>query len=221
MRVCHHDTPVHTEDTTSLQPSPSRLQVANPCEDGRAHSIHLFVFKHSLNILVWMCSCLHAPTLFCFCGIYQSGTSTSLSPDGMLVVNVRWGGRCARHDGTSSVSKACSLAVSMFWQAPRRTQNHWNRRRRVVGKTGSDIHVAITWISVRFQGRLWRGVRSLCRGLLFAFLLTSRLKHPHHWRQCRRTGQRSCFAKLLLPSFSATAPLTTFWKASSLASMKL
>ena len=99
-----------------------------------------------------MCSCLHAPTLFCPCGIYQSGTSTSLSPDDMLVVNLRWGGRCSRHGDASSVSKACSLAVSMLWQAPRRTQNHWNRRRRVVGKTSSDIHVAITWISVRFQG---------------------------------------------------------------------
>ena len=47
--------------------------------------------------------------------------------------------------------KACSLAVSMLWQAPRRTQNHWHRRRRVVGKTGSDIHAAITWMSA-FEG---------------------------------------------------------------------
>ena len=29
VRVCHHDTPVHTEDTTSLQMSPSRLQVVS------------------------------------------------------------------------------------------------------------------------------------------------------------------------------------------------
>ena len=29
VRVCHHDTPVHTEDTTSSQMSPSRLQVAS------------------------------------------------------------------------------------------------------------------------------------------------------------------------------------------------
>ena len=70
------------------------------------------------------------------------------------VVNLRWGGRCSRHNHTSSVSKACSLAVSMFWQAPRRTQNHWNRRRRVVGKTGSDIQAAITWMSVRLKGQL-------------------------------------------------------------------
>ena len=46
MCVNHRDTPVPTEDTTSLQPSPSRLQVANLFEDGRAHTIHLFVFKH-------------------------------------------------------------------------------------------------------------------------------------------------------------------------------
>ena len=44
--VNHRDTPVPTEDTTSLQPSSSRLQVANLCEDGRAHTIHLFVLKH-------------------------------------------------------------------------------------------------------------------------------------------------------------------------------
>ena len=46
MCVSHRDTPVPTKDTTSWQPSPSRLQVANLCEDGRAHIIHLFVLKH-------------------------------------------------------------------------------------------------------------------------------------------------------------------------------
>ena len=44
--VNRRDTPVPTEDTTSLQPSSSRLQVANLCEDGRDHTFHLFVFKH-------------------------------------------------------------------------------------------------------------------------------------------------------------------------------
>ena len=44
--VNHRDTPVPTEDTTSLQPSSSRLQVANLCEDERDHTFHLFVFKH-------------------------------------------------------------------------------------------------------------------------------------------------------------------------------
>ena len=45
MCVSHRDTPVPIEDTTSLQPSPSRWQVASLREDGRAHTIHLFVFK--------------------------------------------------------------------------------------------------------------------------------------------------------------------------------
>ena len=107
------------------------------------------------------------------------------------------GGRCSRHNVASSVSKACSLTVSMFWLVFRRTQHHWNRRRRVVGKTGSDIHAAITWMSVRFHGQLWRGVRSLCQCLFCAVLLTSRLKHPHHWRPCTGTGQRSCFREVL------------------------
>ena len=159
---------------TATRPCPPRTR--HPCNRrsrgcklrifAKTDGLTLFICSY-LNILVWMCSCLHAPTLFCPCGIYQSGTSTSVA---------RWhvggefsmGERCSRHDDTSSVSKACSLAVSMLWHAPRRTQNHWNRRRRVVGKTGSDIHVATTWISVRFQGQLWRGVRSLCRCLLFA-----------------------------------------------------
>ena len=37
------------------------------------------------------------------------------------------------------------------------TQRHpsSNRLRRDVGKTGSNIHVAITWMSVRFKGQLW------------------------------------------------------------------
>ena len=72
--------------------------------------------------------------------------------------------------------------VSMFWQAHRRTQHHWNRRKRVVGKTSSDSHAAITWVSVRSKGQLWRDARSQCRSLLFAVLPTSKLKHPHHWR---------------------------------------
>ena len=56
------------------------LEVAG-CESLRG--ITLFIFSY-LNMLVWMCSCLHAPTLFCPCGIYQSGTNTSLSSDDML-----------------------------------------------------------------------------------------------------------------------------------------
>ena len=93
--------------------------------------------------------------------------------------------------------RRCSLSVLMFWRALRRTQHHWNRRRRVVGKTSSDIHAAITRVSVRFKGQLWRDARSQCRCLLFAVLLSSRLEHPHHWRPCPRTGQRSCFAEVL------------------------
>ena len=166
MCVNHRDTPVPTEDTTSLQPPLSRLQVANLCEDGRAHTIHLFVFKHLGWDVFWLA---RTNALLSMRNLPERHKHFSVA---------RWhvggeftmGGRCSRHDDTSSVSKACSLAFSMLWQAPRRTQNHWNRRHRVVGKTGSDIHVAITWISVRFQGQLWRGVRYLCR-CLFCCLL--------------------------------------------------
>ena len=65
------------------------------------------------------------------------------------------GERCSRHNDTLAVSKGCPLRVSMFWQALRRTQHHWNRRRRVVGKTGFEIHAVITWVSVLFKGQLW------------------------------------------------------------------
>ena len=44
------------------------------------------------------------------------------------------------------------LQFSLYWQALVRTRHHWKRPRRVVGKTGSDIHAAIPWMSVRFQG---------------------------------------------------------------------
>ena len=44
------------------------------------------------------------------------------------------------------------LQFSLYWQALVRTRYHWKRPRRVVGKTGSDIHAAIPWMSVRFQG---------------------------------------------------------------------
>ena len=40
-------------------------------------------------------------------------------------------------------------------QAAQKTQHHLDRFLRVFGKTSSDIHVAITWMSVRFKGLLW------------------------------------------------------------------
>ena len=67
MCVSHRDTPVSNENTTYLQPSPSRLQVASLREDGRAHTIHLFVFKHM---------CLDVLAL--------ARTKVHLSPDGRL-----------------------------------------------------------------------------------------------------------------------------------------
>ena len=54
-------------------------------EDGRAHTIHLFVF----NQCVSMFSRLHAPTVICPCGKYQKGTSASLSPHGKLRIYFR------------------------------------------------------------------------------------------------------------------------------------
>ena len=246
MCVSHRDTPVPTEDTTSLQPSPSRLQVANLCENGRAHTIRLFVLKHvgldvfllartsallsmrnlperhkHFSVARWhvadlpqhdsnpmalrlsgMCVCHHATpvpprtrhhcghrhhcvhrrrrgaylrlttstdsrnyvysfenpypgnmyasTFMRLCTVWLDSELCSFARCGEFTM----GRRCSRHDDTSSVSEACSLAVLMFWQAPRRTQNHWNRRRPSVGKTGSDIHAAITWMSVRLKGQL-------------------------------------------------------------------
>ena len=70
---------VSHRDTTSLQPSSSRWQVASLREDGRAHTVHLFVFEHMcLDVLAL------APTFIYPCGICQSGTSTPMSPDGRL-----------------------------------------------------------------------------------------------------------------------------------------
>ena len=93
--------------------------------------------------------------------------------------------------GTTKPHLCCNkvhLQFPLYWQALVRTRHHWKRPRR-------DIHVANTWMSVRFHDRLWRGVRSLCRCLLFAVLPTNSFKHPHV--PCPRTGQRSCFAKVL------------------------
>ena len=78
--VSHRDTPVPTEDTTSLQPSHSRLQVASLREDGRAHTMHLFVFEH---IAFEVFSVARPNAHLCPYGMYQSGTRTSLSSDMM------------------------------------------------------------------------------------------------------------------------------------------
>ena len=43
------------------------------------------------------------------------------------------------------------LQFSWCWPALVRTRHRWKRLRRVVGKTGSDIHAAIAWMSVRFK----------------------------------------------------------------------
>ena len=81
----HARAPPRTRHPCNRRPRGCRLRIF-----ARTDGLTLFICSY-LNMLVWMCSCLHAPTLFCPCGIYQSGTSTSLLPDGMLVVNLRWG----------------------------------------------------------------------------------------------------------------------------------
>ena len=106
--VSHRDTPVFTEDTTSLQPSHSRLQVASLRGDGRAHTMHLFVFEHiALEVF----------------SVARPNAHLSIRnvPERHAHLSV------FRHDDTSSVLKACSLTVPMFGPAPRRTQHHWNR----------------------------------------------------------------------------------------------
>ena len=92
------------------------LEVAG-CESLRGRTGSLFICSY-LNILVWMCSCLHAPTLICPCGIYQSGTSISQSPDGMLRIcfgetRIRW-------------PFACLVCVSVTTTRPctQRTRHH-------------------------------------------------------------------------------------------------
>ena len=106
--VGHRDTPVPTEDTTSLQPSHSRLQVASLREDGRAHTMHLFVFEH---IALEVFSVARPNAHLSIWNVPERHAHLSVF----------------RHDDTSSVLKACSLTVPMFGPAPRRTQHHWNR----------------------------------------------------------------------------------------------
>ena len=106
--VGHRDTPVPTEDTTSLQPSLSRLQVASLREDGRAHTMHLFVFEH---IALEVFSVARPNAHLSIWNVPERHAHLSVF----------------RHDDTSSVSKECSFTVPMFGPAPRRTQHHWNR----------------------------------------------------------------------------------------------
>ena len=136
-----------TEDTTSLQPSTS-LRPSSP-------PTRLLASDHEDGFRKLMC--------YSF-GSQYSGTRTRQHScvfvlSGWIPKHARehprgestLGERCSRHNDTSSVSQGCSHTVSMFWQALRRTQHHWNRRRRVVQKRGSDIHGAITWVSVRLS----------------------------------------------------------------------
>ena len=139
-----------TEDTTSLQASPSRMQISSLCEDGRAHTIHLYVCKH-LGLDVFLLARTNAHLS------HVESTRASqalLSPDGMLRIyigetRIRW-------------PFACLVCVSVTTTRPctPRTRHHcghrqhWKLRRRVVGKSGSDIHTAITWMSVRLKGQL-------------------------------------------------------------------
>ena len=152
MCACHHDTRVPNENTTSLQPSPSlqpsspptRLPAASDNEDGFAELMcqsWKSIFRH-----------MYASTFMRPCTVWLDSETCSRARRGEFTL----GERCSRHNDTSSVSKRRSPAVSMFWHALRKTQHHWKRPRRVVGKTGSDIHVAITWVCVRFKGQLWR-----------------------------------------------------------------
>ena len=148
--VSHRDTPMPTEDTISLQPSSERLR-------GRIHEINV--------LLVWKSTFRHmyASTFMRLCTVWLDSETCSR----------------ARHGDPRGVEDArdltrphlfCNkvhLQFALYWQALVRTRHQWKRPRRIVGKTGSDIHVAITWMSVRFHGQLWRGVRSLCRCLLF------------------------------------------------------
>ena len=150
MCVCHHDTPGPIEDTTLLQPSTSLRPIVAyltrlTCR-GKIHEINVITLWKSMFKHMYVSTYMRPWTVW-----LGSGTC-SRARRGESTLDER----CSRHHDTSSVSKRCPLAVSMFWQAPRRTQHHWNRRRRrVVGKTRSDIHAAITWVSVRFKGQLW------------------------------------------------------------------
>ena len=95
--VCHHDTPVPNENTTSLQPStslrPSSPPTRLPCTR-----------QHSCPCAVWL----------------DSELCSRARPGGSTLDEI-----CSRHNDTSSVSKGCSLTASMFWQALQRTQHHW------------------------------------------------------------------------------------------------
>ena len=188
------------EVQVATRPCPSRTRHycnRRPhCGHRRRRSAHLrgttrTVFHESIVLLVWKSTFRHmyASIFMRLCAVWLGPETCSRARRGETTL----GERCSSHNETSSVLQRCSLPVSMFWQAHRRTQHHWNRRRRVVGKTSSDIHAAITRVSVRLKGQLWRDAKSQCRCLLFAVLPTNSLKHPHHWRPCPRARQRSCF----------------------------
>ena len=111
--------PPRTRHHCNRRPRGCRLRIF-----ARTDGLTQFICSY-LNILVWMFSRLHAPTLICPCGIHQSGTST-LSPDGMLRIylgetRIRW-------------PFACLVCVSVTTTRPctPRTRHHCGHRHQCV-----------------------------------------------------------------------------------------
>ena len=177
---------------TATRPCPPRTRLHSSHRHHCGHRRRRGLIHESHVLLVWKSTFRHmyASTFMRPCTVWLNSETCSRARHGESTL----GGKCSRHSETSSVLQQSSPAISLYWQALRRKQHHLNRRRRVVGKTSSDIHAAITWMSVHFKGQLWRDVRSLCRCFLLAVLPTNILKHPHHWRPCPRTGQCSWFS---------------------------
>ena len=135
MCVSHRDTPVPIEDTTLLQPSPSRWQVASLREDARAHTIHLFVFK--TNEFGCSRACTHqrsfvhvdfttrARALLCRqmagCGFILAGT------------RIRWSFTCL----------VC-VSVTATRPCPSRTRHYCNRRPHCGHRRRRRAHLRVT-----------------------------------------------------------------------------
>ena len=98
--VCHDDTRVPTEDTTSLQPSPS-LQPSSEGPRGRIHEINV--------LLVWKSTFRHmyASTFVRLCTVWLDSETCSRARHG----ESKRGGRCSRLNEASSVLQESSPAT--------------------------------------------------------------------------------------------------------------
>ena len=108
------------------------------------------------------------------------------------------GGRCSRLDEASSVLQQSSpaicivLASSCEDASPVETTSPNCREDRFRHPCCDHMDECAFSRSVVARGEV-----SVSMSSFFAVLLTSKWKHPHHWRPCPRTGHHSCFRAVL------------------------